>query len=122
MRSPKTAFALVALIALAGVGASARADDSLATSAQQEVVVVATQPGNCDGNSPADSRRLAKEAEKSGAHQRAAECYLVAGDNLRAHRAMLHMAADSAAASKRNASTAAESAKSQVRRIRAAFR
>jgi hypothetical protein len=104
---------------------AARAEEVQATSSesqQPEVVVTATVQVTCEGNSLEDLRRLAHEAEQSGAHQRAAECYRAAGDHARANRAMLRVAENSAAASKRNASVAASSAKAQMKRIREALR
>ncbi len=106
MTSPKPLLALLGAIALAGVVTSARAD---------------TAP-SCDGASPREAQQLAREAQKSGAYQRAADCFLVAGDRLRAHRAMIRAAADSSAVAQRNAAATAESVKSQMQRLRAAFR
>ena len=118
-------LALVGLIVLAGAMSAVRAEEvpaSSAASQQAEVVITATVQGGCEGNSPEDLRRLAHEAEQSGAHQRAAECYRAAGDHSRANRAMLRVAENSAAGAKRNASVAASNAKAQMKRIREALR
>lgn len=124
MKLPATALALFFAIALAGAATSVRADAEpvAAMSAQQQDASTSVEHPNCEGSSPTDARRLAREATKSGAHQRAAECFLIAGDNVRAHRAMIRATADSAEAAKRNASAAVETARIQAKRIRAAFR
>src|SRR5689334_7322933 len=74
---------------------------------EQEVRVTASRLG-CEGMSSNDSSKLAREAEKKGLYQEAAECFLAAGE--------------AATVAKRNASTAASSAKSQLARMKAAFR
>jgi len=120
MKSFKGPFTAVWLILLAGAMGSVRAAEGVP--ADQEVVVTATAEPACEGKSPEESRQSAREAEQSGAHRRAAECYRVAGDHSRANRAMLRVAEGSAAAAKRNASTAASTAKAQMKRVREALR
>jgi hypothetical protein len=124
VKTPATALALFFAIALAGAATSVRADvePAAAVSAQLQDPSASVERPNCEGSSAIDARRLAREATKNGEHQRAAECFLIAGDNVRAHRAMIRAAADSAEAAKRNASVAVENARSQAKRIRAAFR
>jgi len=114
MSSYRLPLVLAGLLALAGA-TSAMAQDT-------EVVVTATAPGACEGANQDDLIRTAREAEKTGAHQRAAECYRAAGDHLRAHRAMIRVGENSAAAAKRNASVAASTAKAQLKRAREALR
>ena len=111
MVSFKPALILVAALAFAGP-----------SFAQEEVVTVTASRISCEGLSASESIKLAREAEKKGAHQEASDCYLAAGEYGRAHRASARAAGDAAAVAKRNASTAAASAKSQMARIKAAFR
>ena len=114
MVSLKPALALFAVFAFAGVAAPAVAQE-------QEVTITATRTG-CEGMTASDSSKLAREAEKKGAYQEASECFLVAGEYNRAHRASTRAAGEAASAQKRNASAAAQVAKNQVARLRAAFR
>ena len=116
MTSRKSVLALFGVLALAGVSAQVHAEEEV-------VKVSATRPRTvCDGMSASDSSRLAREAEKNGAYQQASECFVVAGEYLRAHRASARASGEAASAAKRNASAGAESAKAQVARFRAAFR
>lgn len=86
-----------------------------------EVQVSAAFP-SCEGLPAKDASRLAREAEKNGAHQRAAECFTVAGENFRAHRAMVRATEGTSEAAKQKALIAANSAKDQFRKVKAAFR
>jgi hypothetical protein len=113
MVSFKSVLAVFAVLAFAGAVAPASAE---------EVVTVTASRLTCEGMSVNDSSRLAREAEKSGEYQQASDCFLAAGEYMRAHRASTRAAGEAAAIAKRNASAAAVSAKSQVARLRAAFR
>src|SRR5512139_1371079 len=88
---------------------------------EQEVTVTASRLG-CEGMSPNDSSKLAREAEKRGSYQEASDCFLAAGELNRSHRASAKAAGAAAAVAKRNASTAALSVKNQLARMKAAFR
>jgi hypothetical protein len=114
MVSFKSSLALFAVFALAGAVAP--------VSAQEEVVTVTASRTGCEGMSASDSSRLARKAEKNGEYQEASECFLVAGEITRAHRASARAAGEAAEAQKRNASAAADKAKGQFARVRAAFR
>jgi hypothetical protein len=114
MVSLKSRLALFAVFALAGAVAPVLAQE-------QEVTVTASRTG-CEGMSANDSSKLAREAEKKGAYQEASDCFVVAGEYMRAHRASTRAAGEAASAQKRNATAAAETAKSQVARLRNAFR
>ncbi|MEJ0038181.1 MAG: hypothetical protein WDO68_19230 [Gammaproteobacteria bacterium] len=114
MVSLKSTLALFAVLAFAGVVAPVVAQE-------QSVTVTASRTG-CEGMSPSESSQLAREAEKNGEYQRASECFVVAGEYTRAHRASTRAAGEAAALAKHNASTAAANAKSQMARVRAAFR
>ncbi len=114
MVSLKTSLTLVAVFALAGAVAP--------VVAQEPVVTVTGTRTACEGLSAKDSSKLAREAEKKGWYQDASDCFLAAGEYTRAHRASARLAEEAAEAQKRDASRAAESAKSQMAQIRAAFR
>jgi hypothetical protein len=114
MVSFRTSFALVVAFAFAG-GVTAAA-------AGEPVVTVTASRAACEGTSSSDSKRLAREAEKRGDYEAASKCFLAAGEYTRAHRASAHAAEDAAEVAKREASAAAESARHQMARIRAAFR
>jgi hypothetical protein len=118
MFSPKSIRALLAVVALGGVMPVAHAD---AESATETVVVTATHV-SCEGTSPREARRLAKEAEHNGAHRQAADCFRVAGDHLRADRAMIRVTAETSADTKQKLAANAETVKAQARRLREAFR
>ena len=116
----QAAVAFFAVFAITGAMAQVQAEEQLVT-------ITATRTHElsgpaCEGLSAGDSDRLAREAEKSGAWQRASDCFLAAGEYGRAHRASNRVAGEAAAAQRRNASMAVESARTQVARIRAAFR
>ena len=114
MVSLKSVLALFAVVTFAGAVAPAVAQE-------QEVTVTASRLP-CEGVSASESSKLAREAEKKGSYQEASDCFVAAGEYNRAHRASARAAGEAAAVAKRNASTAAASAKSQMARMRAAFR
>jgi hypothetical protein len=120
MTSFRSAVALFGLLALVGV--------AVQVNAQEQVVTVSAtrdqEPRHpaCEGMSASESSRAAREAEKSGAYQQASECFLNAGEYLRANRAGARAAADAAAAQKRNATASAETVRAQAARLREAFR
>jgi hypothetical protein len=114
MVSFKQVLVVSAVLAVAGVVTPAFAQE-------QEVTVTASRLA-CEGMSANDSSRLAREAEKKGSYQEASDCFIAAGEYNRAHRASARAAGEAASVAKRNASTAASSAKSQFARMKAAFR
>jgi hypothetical protein len=114
MVSFKQVLVLSAVLAMAGAVAPAFAQE-------QEVTVTASRLA-CEGMSANDSSKLAREAEKKGSYQEASDCFVAAGEYNRAHRASVRAAGEAATVAKRNAPTAALSAKSQLARMKAAFR
>jgi hypothetical protein len=90
--------------------------------AQEQEVTVTASRLSCEGMSANDSSKLAREAEKKGFYQEASDCFVAAGEYNRAHRASAKAAGEAATVAKRNALTAASSARSQMARIKAAFR
>ena len=116
----RTAVAFFAALAVGGVVAQVHAEEELVT-----ITATRTQEQSgpaCEGLSVDDSSRVAREAEKSGAWQRASDCFLAAGEYMRAHRASTRAAGEAMATQKRNATAAAQTARSQMARLRAAFR
>jgi hypothetical protein len=114
------AVAFFMALGLAGAAVQVHAEEELVT-----ITATRTHESDgpvCEGMAVAEASRLAREAEKSGDWQRASDCFLAAGEYMRAHRASTRAASESAAAQKRNASAGAEVAKNQMARIRAAFR
>ena len=121
MSSLKPLLTLVGLFALSGAFVTAHADTPISEGVSAEVQVSAAFP-SCEGLPARDASRLAREAEKNGAYQRAAECFTVAGENFRAHRAMVRATEGTSEAAKQKALVAANSAKDQFRKVKAAFR
>ena len=115
---------LLALGAFTGATPSARADEVKADEIAQ-VTVVASRleaPRACIDVSKDDARARAGEASRKGEHQRAAECYLQAGDYLRADRAYMKVTRLAAADSSQQRTASSGDAKSQARRLREAFK
>jgi hypothetical protein len=108
--------------AFAGAVAQVHADEQVVTVTATRVEEKSAPANACEGLSVDDADRLAREAENSGAWQRASDCFVVAGEYTRAHRASARATSEAAAVQKRNASVAAETARNQMARIRAAFR
>src|SRR5262245_66395450 len=94
MSSLKPLLTLVGMLTLTGGLTPAYAD------AIPEVQVSAEFP-SCEGMPARDAGRLAREAEKHGAHERAAQCFLAAGENFRAHKAMIRATEGTTEAAKR---------------------
>jgi len=120
MSSIRSAVAFFGLLALAGVAAQVHAEE-------QVVTVSATRDQEprhpaCEGMSASESSRAAREAEKNGAYQQASECFVNAGEYLRANRASARVAGDAAAVQKRNAMASAQTVREQAARLREAFR
>jgi hypothetical protein len=119
MTSLRSTFALLGVLALAGGVAQVQAEEQVVTISATRVE---ESHAACEGRSASESSRVAREAEKSGEYEQAAECFRVAGEYTRAHRASLRAAGEDASALKRNASAGMESAKAQAARLKAAFR
>jgi hypothetical protein len=120
--SKSVAVALFALFAFTGLVKQVHADEEVVTITATRTEEKAAPATACEGLSANESSRLAREAEGDGAWQRASDCFVVAGEYMRAHRASARVASEAAAAQRRNASMAAANARSQMARIRAAFR
>src|SRR5262245_46986287 len=80
----QTAVALLAVFAFGGAVAQVHAEEQLVT-----ITATRTQDAAgpaCEGMSADEASRIAREAESSGAWQRASDCFVAAGEYLRAHR------------------------------------
>jgi hypothetical protein len=120
-------------VALAATAVPARADTppapraEIAAASQVDTVVdtvtvtAAATHSQCDGLTGDEARRLAQQASRDGSHRKAAECFRVAGDLVKADRSTMRASADSGAAATRKAAANVETAKAQARRLRAAF-
>jgi hypothetical protein len=75
----------------------------------------------CDASPAGEARALAEDARRRGDYRQAAACYLRAGEPMEADRVLAKAFASSTAATSRKASLTIEEAKSQARRMRAAF-
>ncbi|MEP7243555.1 MAG: hypothetical protein ABI885_07690 [Gammaproteobacteria bacterium] len=102
---------MLAVLAALGAGASpAWATEGLETSQ------------NCHEVSQARARALGEEARRLGAHQRAAECYLAAGEPLEADQSFIKASLQNSVTTSQKLSTTVGDAKLQAARIRQAFR
>jgi hypothetical protein len=116
-------FAIVFLVFVALVVATARADTSAAspgTHVGERSSELAASA--CRGLSPEQAREIAEAAQREHAHRKAAECFRVAGDPVRADYALVRASADSSAAASRKVTETVQSAKAQMRELRNAFR
>jgi len=77
---------------------------------------------SCDGLPQDEARRFAQNAQRDGAHMKAAECFRIAGDLVRADRAQMRASADEGTASAQRMKAGIESTKAQAKRLREAFR
>ena len=116
---------LLAIGALSVGGAPVRAQD-VAAGDIAEVTVVASRldarEPHCKDFSKVEARSQAAEASREGNHQRAAECYLQAGDHIRADRAYLKATRVAAAQSSQRVAASNEGTRETARRIRETFK
>jgi hypothetical protein len=126
MISRNSTWALILSIALTAT-AAVRAGETTPESDSSATVSTATVSAHsgalsCEGLSRDEARRIAQTAEQAGAHPEAAECFRIAGDLTRAHRAQIRASADESAASAQKIAASVETTKAQVKRLREAFR
>lgn|GEM_PF-2161295 len=116
-------WALAFVIAIMGAIGAVQADPVVAgaPSVASELSTPAAATA-CVGVSANEARQIAQQAHQKRAHRQAAECFRVAGDHVRADRAMVRASADKGADTLRKATANAETAKMQARRLREAFR
>jgi len=116
---------LLAIGALSAGGTTVLAGE-VAADDIAEVTVVASrldaQQPYCRDLPKADARSQAEEASRQGEHQRAADCYLQAGDHVRADRAYIKATRLAAAESSQRLAASNEGAREQARRIRETFK
>jgi hypothetical protein len=126
MFSRNSTLALTLILALTATSA-VRAGETTAeraSSTDVPTVTVSASPGAqyCDGLTPDEARRHAEQAKRDGAHRKAADCFRIAGDHVRADRAQLRASADAGDVSAQKTAANIETAKAQARRIRDALR
>lgn len=112
---------LLTIAVLAGAVAPVRADTP-ADAHSSHAALASSASSACEGLAQDEARQRAQDAQRAGAHRRAAECFRVAGDHVRADRALVRASADTSEVSGRKAAETIESAKLQARRLREAFR
>jgi hypothetical protein len=97
---------------------------SAAAASAVPMVTVTAQPlvSECDGMTPDEARKVALQARKEGAYRKAADCFRIAGDLVRADHAQLKASAETGAASSQKTAANVQLAKDQARKIREAFR
>jgi hypothetical protein len=118
------ALALTATTALRAGETIPPESASAAAASAVPTVVVTAQPlvSECDGLTPDEARKIAVQAKKDGAYQKAADCFRIAGDLVRADHAQLKASAETGAVSSQRSAANVKLAKDQARRIREAFR
>ena len=95
MVSPNAVLALIFTLAMAAM-APTQAEPAAAELAT--VTVSAHRlASSCDGLKPDQARVLAQEAQRDGAHRKAAECFRIAGDHARADHEQLRASANTGA-------------------------
>lgn len=76
----------------------------------------------CVGMDRDQARQLAAQAQRAGAHRKAAECFRIAGDLAKADREQIRASQDATAATSQKMAANVETAKAQARRVKDAFR
>jgi len=126
MTSRKTTAALiltVILTATASVRAGEVTPESTTAAAESTVTISGRSEAlACEGLARDEALRSAQDAQRAGAHAKAAQCFRVAGDHMRANRAQIRASADTSAASAQRFKTGMDSTKAQMKRLREAFR
>lgn len=122
----KSTLALILSVALTTT-AAVRAADVTPEPSSSATVSTVTISGrsdalSCDGLPQDEARRIAQNAQRAGAHQKAAECFRIAGDLVRADRAQMRASADEGTASGQRFRASIETTKAQAKRLREAFR
>ncbi len=94
------------------------------TTTPETVVVVGSAEGaeNCEGATPTRARWLADEASRSGAFQRAGQCYLIAGEHALADQAFVKAAVRTSPDTSRRLAANLDEVKAQARQVKEAFR
>jgi hypothetical protein len=120
-----TLFLALALTATTAARAGETTPESASAVSANGVptVTVTAQPitSECDRLSADEARKVAVHAQQEGEHRKAADCYRIAGDLVRADRAQLKASAETAAESSQKSAANVQVAKEQARRLREAF-
>jgi len=122
MVSHSSVLALILSVALTAT-ASVRAAEVTPESVGSAPVSTVTISGHsdtaaCVALSQDEARRFAEDAQRAGAHRKAAECFRIAGDLARADRAQLRASAEKGTASAERIKAGAETTKAHVKRLR----
>lgn len=123
MGSNQLAALLMGLVFLGGGLRVALADCPMDAPADQSVSL--ESPGaleSCSSASKERARLLANEARRQGAHRRAGDCYLQAGDHVQADRSYLKASRLATADTSQQLADTTDDAREQARRLRNAFR
>jgi hypothetical protein len=126
MISRNSTLALILSVALTAT-AAVHADEVTPESPSSTTVSTVTisshyETLSCDGLAQDEARRFAQNAQRAGAHLKAAECFRIAGDLVSADRAQMRASADEGTASAQRIKAGIESTKAQAKRLRDAFR
>jgi hypothetical protein len=111
-------------LAVLGAGGAALGDEPTTVAANAETTVTADAARdalNCKNATAEHARSLADQAWRDGSYQRAAECYLAAGEPTLADRAFAKAAAQNSAETARKMTATADLASAQARQLKQAF-
>jgi hypothetical protein len=111
-------------LAVLGAAGAALGDEPRTVSAAAQTAVTADtaqEALNCQKVTAERARSLADQAWRDEAYQRAAECYLAAGEPTLADRAFAKAAAQTSAETARKLAASAELASAQARQLKQAF-
>jgi hypothetical protein len=126
MISRNSTLALILVAALTATTAVRAAEPTLesANSPAAPTVTISARSDalSCNGLPRDQARLLAQNAQRAGAHHKAAECFRIAGDLVRADGAQIRASADAGAASAQRIKASVETAKAQAKSLREAFR
>jgi hypothetical protein len=114
---------ILALTATSAVRAGETVEPAASSADVPTVTVTATHDAPlCHGLAADEARRHAEQAKRDGNHRKAADCFRIAGDHVRADRAQLRASAVAGDVSAQKTAANIETAKAQARRIREALR
>jgi hypothetical protein len=107
---------------LAGLALLSAAGVAMADVQETIVINSGTQAAlNCSEVTPEQARGLADQASQDGAYQRAAECYLVAGQQALADQAFVKASVQSKGDTSRRLASNLSDVKAQARQMKLAF-
>lgn len=119
MVARNSVLAVISLVTLAAFAVPALAEESAVPTV---TVSASTVVPACEGMSPDEARSLAQQAQREGAHRKAADCFRIAGDLVKADREQVRASSSTKADTSAKLAANAETAKAQARKLRDAFR